>query len=128
MTEIEELLNDLKMSEQQLENMTRAGPVLEFDIKSIEMGPSKIHGVGIIATEDIKKDSVIGLASINRDYKTVLGRYTNHSPTPNCSFELLLNEDFVMVSLEDITIGQELLVNYKEHLLSPDYYLGGEDV
>jgi len=122
MNEIDKFLKDVNISREQLEAVTLSGKVLRFDVEKVELKESKIHGLGIIAVNDIEKDSIIGLATINNTYKTILGRYTNHSSNPNCKFQLLLNGDFIMIALKKINIGEELLVDYKDHYLHASYY------
>ena len=122
MNEIDKFLKDVNISKEQLEAITLSGKVLEFDVEGVEVKESKINGLGIIAVSSIKKDSIVGLASINRAYKTTLGRYTNHSATPNCRFQVLNNGDLVMVSLNNIKVEEELTVDYKDHYLHPSYY------
>ena len=127
MNEIDNFLKDAKMSLQQLDDITLSGKVLEFDVEGVKVKESKINGLGIIAVNPIKKDSIVGLATINKAYKTILGRYTNHSSIPNCRFQILNNGDFVMVSLKNIKVGEELIVDYKDHYLSPSYYLENKE-
>lgn len=121
MTEIEYALRDLGLTMEQLEYLTEQGEVLEFQIDRVEKRQSDIHGYGMFATEDIPSQTLIGLGSVNYKYKTLLGRYTNHSINPNCLFVYLANNDVVMMSLRDILSGEELLIDYRDHLLNPQY-------
>lgn len=121
MTEIEYALRDLGLTMEQLEYLTEQGEVLEFEIDRVEKRQSDIHGYGMFATEDIPAQTLIGLGSVNYKYKTLLGRYTNHSINPNCLFVYLANNDVVMISLRDISSGEELLIDYRDHLLNPQY-------
>ena len=84
MTEIEYALRDLGLTMEQLEYLTEQGEVLEFQIDRVEKRQSDIHGYGMFAIEDIPAQTLIGLGSVNYKYKTLLGRYTNHSINPNC--------------------------------------------
>jgi SET domain-containing protein len=121
MTEIEYALRDLGLTMEQLEYLTEQGEVLEFQIDRVEKRQSDIHGYGMFAIEDIPAQTLIGLGSVNYKYKTLLGRYTNHSINPNCLFVYLANNDVVMISLRDISSGEELLIDYRDHLLNPQY-------
>ena len=121
MTEIEYALRDLGLTMEKLEYLTEQGEVLEFEIDRVEKRQSDIHGYGMFATEDIPAQTLIGLGSVNYKYKTLLGRYTNHSINPNCLFVYLANNDVVMISLRDISSGEELLIDYRDHLLNPQY-------
>ena len=124
MTGYEKCLKRLNLTADQLVLMTNTGPVLDFYIAKVKKGESEIHGDGMFASDHIKEGEAISLASINKTHKTLLGRYTNHAEYPNCIFMLLLNEDYIMIALKDINEGEELTVDYSEHILNPDYYLG----
>jgi len=56
----------------------------------LAIGPSDIHGAGIIAKEDIPAEIDMGITHIydpefQHDYiRTPLGGFINHSETPNC--------------------------------------------
>ena len=62
----------------------------------LAIGPSQIHGAGILAKEDIPGEVVIGITHIydpnfQHDYiRTPLGGFINHSDAPNCK---LIEED-----------------------------------
>jgi len=124
MTEYESCLKRLNLTANQLSTMTNTGSVLDFYIAKVEQGDSEIEGEGMFASEHIEEGKAIGLATINRTHKTLLGRYTNHAEDPNCIFMLLLNEDYIMIALKNINVGEELTIDYSEHILNPDYYLG----
>ena len=49
--------------------------------------PSFIHGLGLFATREIKKDTELGISHITVDdtlYRLPLGAFINHSEDPNC--------------------------------------------
>ena len=121
MRDIDYALRDLGITMEQLELLTQAGEVLEYEINGVEKRPSEIHGLGIFATKQIGSWTMIGLGSIDFRYKTILGRYTNHSIHPNCMFMHLANNDAVMVSIKTIMQGDELLIDYRDHILTPRY-------
>ena len=56
----------------------------------ITIKPSRIHGLGLFATEDIPKGEVLGISHIfderfeNNYIRTPLGGLYNHSSDPNC--------------------------------------------
>ena len=72
---------------------------------------SPINGWGLFAVDNIKKDNVIGKASI-KDKRTTLARFTNHSNDPNI-FLKKVKEDVIGFALKDINKNEELLVNYR---------------
>ena len=87
----------------------------------LAIGPSDIHGAGIIAQDDIPKDIEIGISHIydpefQHDYiRTPLGGFINHKEEPNC--ELVdKDEDYhykVIRTLCKIEAGKELTLKYK---------------
>jgi len=96
----------------------------------LAIGPSQIHGAGILAIEDIPGEVVIGISHVydpnfQHEYiRTPLGGFINHSDTPNCtkSRYFMTNTDDVkikhdytrydLVALEDIAGGEELTTKY----------------
>ena len=56
----------------------------------VTIKPSPIHGLGLFATEQIKKGYCLGIAHIRLDgfpqgyFRTPLGGFYNHSDKPNC--------------------------------------------
>ena len=62
----------------------------------LTIGPSNIHGAGILAKEDIPGEVVIGISHVydpefqHNFIRTPLGGFINHSDSPNCE---LVEED-----------------------------------
>ena len=84
------------------------------------IGPSQIHGAGILAREDIPGEVVIGITHVydpnfQHDYiRTPLGGFINHSENPNCE---LIEEDGdyhykKLQTLRKIEQGEELTLKY----------------
>ena len=93
--------------------------------KYLSIGPSNIHGVGIIANDDIPEDIIIGITHIydpnfKHDYiRTPLGGFLNHSKNPNC--ELIEDEDDEykkLKTLRKIEQAEELTVKYQLYKIS----------
>ena len=81
---------------------------------------SNIAGKGIVSTNKIKSQSIIGLAftkiknttNPDKDYKrTTLGKYVNHSIKPNCKLFQQHNKIYYK-AINDIPMGVELTLNY----------------
>lgn len=82
---------------------------------------SNIHGRGIIATRDIQNDTYVGTAIMGRNVITPwLGRWINHSTTPNGKLVNTEEEEYVLVTTEDVKSGQELTLDYTK---LPNYLL-----
>lgn len=78
---------------------------------------SDIEGLGLFATQNIPGGYNLGITHIkdsrfeNGYSRTPLGGFFNHSDKPNC--EVLYKDDFIyLVTLVDITIGEELTAKY----------------
>ena len=85
-----------------------------------KVADSVIHGKGVIATADIKEGEVIGAARLG-DKRTPLGRYTNHSATPNAKpVRRGISWDIDLVAVRDINgmsgfiDGEEITIDYRE--------------
>ena len=85
----------------------------------LAIGPSDIHGAGILAKEDIPGEVVIGISHVydpnfQHDYiRTPLGGFINHSENPNC--ELIEDENYEykkLKTIKKIESGKELTLKY----------------
>lgn len=79
----------------------------------IEIKNSNIQGKGAFLNANINKGEVIGLAHTNEQPSTDLGRYHNHSETPNSENVKIGNERFI-VALRPVKKGEEVTVNYRK--------------
>ena len=116
MTGFEGMLKDLNLTKEDLEFITESGDVLEFHKDNYETCKSSISGIGVFATKDVSKNDTIGLGTIDKSYKTTLGRYTNHSDNNNAKFYYLENGDVIMIAEKDILKNTEILINYRHHV------------
>ena len=86
----------------------------------LSIGPSDIHGVGIIATEDIPGELELGTSHVydpnfQHNYiRTPLGGFINHSDEPNC--ELVEKDDDyhykAIRTTKKIEAGEEITLKY----------------
>ena len=78
--------------------------------------PSFIHGLGLFATREIRKDTELGISHIEVDdvlYRLPLGAFINHSETSNCErVEVIGYDRWVLKTKEDIMPEQELTLTY----------------
>lgn len=116
------MLSDLNCSEEKMQEVTNMLEVVSLYNPYVERKNSNIHGYGMFANKLIKKNTIIGLGTINGRFKTYIGRYTNHSSNPNIEFKFLNNEDAIALALKDIQKNKEILVDYKNHILNRRYY------
>jgi len=115
------MLVDLGVDQNEIEVVTNALNVINVKTDKYYKSNSDIHGEGVFALNDIVKDDIIGLGSIDNINKTFLGRYTNHSDNSNAMFYYLSNDDVVMVAIENINKDEEILINYRDHTLKRIY-------
>ena len=86
----------------------------------LAIGPSQIHGAGILATEDIPGEVVIGISHVydpnfQHNYiRTPLGGFINHSENPNCELiEDEGNDEYKKLkTIKKIEAGKELTLKY----------------
>ena len=115
------MLKDLGITQGQMDYITNRQTTIEFKSDTYHKDKSKIHGTGVFASKRILKEEIIGLGSIDGTHKTILGRYTNHSDNNNAMFYYLKTRDVVMVAERDIDEGEEILINYRDHVLNEKY-------
>lgn len=87
---------------------------IETDIKDISVKKSEIAGNGVFADVVFKKHSLICIARLGNN-RTIVGRYTNHSPNSNATF-MFSGDNIGLVAMEDIQQGEEITVNYRDSL------------
>lgn len=106
--------------QRQSENPTDQCPMPQGSWK-VKTGQSPIQGTGIFLTADAAAGEVLGPARI-KGLRTPLGRYTNHSPTPNARMVLLPTDDIYLVTLRDVKgcagglDGDEVTIDYRQAL------------
>ena len=92
--------------------------LLNTKSKIYHKNKSKIHGIGLFATNDINNKDFIGLANF-KTKRTTLGRYTNHSndEKANIKFSILDSENIVAFAIKNIKKNEEILINYRHDYL-----------
>ena len=118
-----QMLVDVGVSQEEMQAMVDVDNVVEFDSDMYHKSDSNIHGVGVFASKCIEPGCVIGLGSIDQKYRTVLGRWTNHSNNNNARFYYTKHGDLLMVSVKPINRNDEILINYRQHSLEKAYYV-----
>jgi len=116
------MLVDLGVRQSQMDVVVDSLNIIDVKTDKYYKSNSNIHGEGVFALKNINKDDIIGLGSIDNTNKTFLGRYTNHSDDRNAMFYYLLNGDVVMIAEENISKDEEILINYREHVLQKHIY------
>jgi hypothetical protein len=102
----------------QTENLEDQIP-MPFGNYKIMIANSKIDGIGVFATGNIKEGEVIAPARIDGK-RTPVGRYTNHSKNINAIMVLRDNGNIDLVAKKAITgcqggnLGQEITIDYRQ--------------
>jgi len=85
----------------------------------IRVDASDIEGLGVHATADIDKGEVIAPARIGQK-RTVVGRFTNHSVSPNAEMIKTMDDDIILVALRPLKgckgghNGEEITIDYRK--------------
>lgn len=98
--------------------------------KGLTIASSEIEGLGLFATEDIKPNTVLGIAHIsNANFphgfiRTAIGAFYNHSDNPNCDLEdgywQHMKVKYLVVKLP-IKAGDELTAKYTLYKVDDDF-------
>ena len=87
----------------------------------LTIGPSKIEGLGLFATENIPSQVDLGMTHlkvpiIEGYIRPPLGGFLNHTEQPNCCWVELLDWDdyrvYHLYTIAKIKVGEELSLNY----------------
>lgn len=88
--------------------------------ENVTVRPSSIEGLGVFLSSPVKAGMMIGPARIDGK-RTPLGRFTNHSQSPNAQFVNVQGQIW-MIALTDIagccggSQGEEVTVNYRQSI------------
>lgn len=85
---------------------------------NFRVGPSRIHGKGVIATSRINKGQFINTALVPDDLThktTYFGRYLNHSSSPNAETRLEKDDVYRTYAQVDIEPETEITVDYRKN-------------
>ena len=82
---------------------------------SLTIKKSKIEGLGLFATKDIKQGTDLGFSHVVLDSgnigRTPLGGFYNHSTKPNC-YKFPERGGYKLIAEVNIKAGEELTVSY----------------
>lgn len=82
--------------------------------QKVTTGRSPIDGIGLFAQESIARGEMVAMMRRGQ-FRTPAGRYTNHSQTPNARV-IRTDEDFWLVALANISLGDEIVIDYRHTL------------
>ena len=114
MTDFDDALADLGITEDELNAHNAAYPVAKVDLEAlgVRIGPSEIHGNGVFAEKPVMPGCLF-LPVVLNDALTDAGAAVNHSPDANCALAILPHGNMYLESLTWIDIGDEITQNYR---------------
>lgn len=93
------------------ENPRTLTAALPEDADNIQIAPSVLEGMGVFANKDFEVGDRIGAVRLNT-LRTPIGRFTNHSASPNCEFRIS-PKGLDAFAIRPINKGQEVTVCYR---------------
>lgn len=117
------LLEQLNTTEQQVQQIVQNtdDQLEDTGYKTYRLCPSPIHGTGVFVEQPADPGFVIGIAKFG-EKRMPLGRYTNHSPTPNAEMRQSVDGNIYLVATKYITgrqggfQGDEVVIDYRKAL------------
>lgn len=112
------LLEQTGVTEEQVQEQVNTDDMIELPEQYaplVYVDQSSKSGNGLFANYNFNAGDHIIPARI-AGYRTIGGRYSNHSLAPNAQMMLLDNGDVALVAIKPIIIGEEITTNYRDTL------------
>jgi len=95
-------------------------------MKNLKIGKSKIQGKGLFTTQPFTKGSFIGLAHEDDQPSTMIGKYHNHSESPN-AMSVKVGGKRYLVAKRPLKNNEEITTDYRlqPELEQPDQFKRG---
>lgn len=87
--------------------------ITNIELDGIYLERSPIDGLGLFSKYNTKAGFFICPARIN-GLRTLAGRYTNHSSSPNAIFTAMENDDLGLLAIKPIAAGEEITIDYRQ--------------
>ncbi len=81
--------------------------------KNYYIAPSEIHGDGLFASVDFKKGGMVGLAHVNDQPVTEIGKFHNHDEKKPTMISKKIGNKRYLYANQDLKAGTELTTNYR---------------
>lgn len=114
-TDFECFLQEIGLTQSQLDavrDRVAFRPITTEDEDVLRILPSPIHGVGVHAITGFRMNEPIRPIMMNGVW-TAIGRFMNHSATPNCS-PSFSGSTLSAVAIREINPGDEITINYRD--------------
>jgi hypothetical protein len=98
-------------------------------MQGVKVKESNIAGLGLFTDQEFNEGDLIGIAHIDGQPTEVIGKYHNHSESPNAHSILLGNKRYV-AALRPLRKGEEITVDYRKQpeLEQPEEFAKGGSV
>lgn len=86
--------------------------------KELFIGFSDIEGNGVFASEEIAKDTNLGISHKLVDNELIrlpLGGFINHDKEENCTL-IQKDNNFYLYTIKDIEVDEELVIDYNKYI------------
>jgi hypothetical protein len=95
----------------------------------VKVKESKIAGLGLFTDQEFNEGDMIGIAHIDGQPTNLIGKYHNHSESPNAHSILLGNKRYI-AALRPLSKGEEITVDYRKQpeLEQPEEFAKGGSV
>ena len=111
--EYSDMAKSIGYTEKEISEISRnESDVITDKQPGVTVRESSIQGVGVFADKDYSEGDIIGRALIS-DRRTLIGRYTNHSSTPNCKKTQITN-GIAFSATKNIVKDDEIAVDYAD--------------
>lgn len=78
-----------------------------------KVGKSNIQGKGLLVTKPIKQGERIGIAHVNNQPTSVVGKYHNHSEEDPTAYSVEEGNKRILFATRDLNPGDEITTNYR---------------
>jgi len=111
-----QFLKEANLTYKQLESITSIDNMLDTpEIEGTKINVSSIEGKGLFTTKPFKRGEYVGNALVDAK-RTNLGRFVNHSNTPNIEIRIdKLGKEVEVYTTMDIDVGEELTFCYMDN-------------
>jgi len=98
-------------------------------MQGVKVKESKIAGLGLFTDQEFNEGDMIGIAHIDGQPTNLIGKYHNHSESPNAHSILLGNKRYI-AALRPLSKGEEITVDYRKQpeLEQPEEFAKGGSV
>jgi hypothetical protein len=98
-------------------------------MQGVKVKESNIAGLGLFTDQEFNEGDMIGIAHIDGQPTNLIGKYHNHSESPNAHSILLGNKRYI-AALRPLSKGEEITVDYRKQpeLEQPEEFAKGGSV